>query len=101
MSTITFDTMQFVETLKEAGFDERQAKGLTKAIKSVASDEHLATKDEARTDLSILRADMELLKRELKADVSSAKLDMVKWMVALILGQTALLITVLPKIMGH
>jgi hypothetical protein len=101
MATVTFDTMAFVEMLTAAGFDERQAKGLSKALKEVSKDDHLTTKEESKTDLAILRADIEITKRELKSDISSASLTMVKWLVALILGQTALMITILPKIMGH
>lgn len=101
MAVVTFDTMAFIETLTAAGFDEKQAKGLTKALKEVAKDDHLTTKEEAKTDLTILRADLEITKRELKADISNYSLTMIKWLVALILGQTALMITLLPKLLGQ
>ncbi len=32
-------------------------------------------------------------------DIASSKLDMIKWTIAIVLGQTALLVTLLPKIM--
>jgi len=36
MSTITFDTFEFNKTLREAGFDEKQAEALTRAqVKSM------------------------------------------------------------------
>lgn len=79
MSSITFDTMKFVDTLKEAGFDEKQAKALAKA------------QSEANEHSSFVT----------KQDLSEAKLDIVKWMIGLFLGQTALLLTVFPKILGH
>jgi hypothetical protein len=101
MATVTFDTMAFVDMLTLSCFDEKQAKGLANAIKEVAKDEHLTTKEESKADLSIIRSDIELTKRDLKADISASNLTMVKWLIALIIGQTALMITVLPKIIGH
>jgi hypothetical protein len=79
MSTITFDTFEFNKTLREAGFDEKQAEALTKAHRLSIEQSALVTKQ----------------------DLTDAKLDMLKWLIGLILGQTALLLTVLPKMMGH
>lgn len=98
MASITFDSLEFVETLTKAGFNEQQAKGLSKALKEAAKDDHLTTKEESKTDLAILRADIEITKRELKADIQTSNLTMLKWLVALILGQTALIITLIPKL---
>ncbi len=89
MSTITFDTMAFVDTLTSAGVPEAQAKAEAKAVTAAiasAVDVTLATKN----DVS-----------QVRSDIAASKLDMLKWMIGLILGQTALLITILPKIMGH
>lgn len=33
MSTVTFDTLKFVKTLKENGFDEKQAEAIATAYK--------------------------------------------------------------------
>jgi len=87
MSTITFDTMEFVDTLVSAGVPEAQAKAEAKAVNAAiasAVDMTLATK----SDISLVRG-----------DIATAKLDMIKWTIAIILGQTALLVTLLPKIM--
>ena len=51
MSTITFDTLQYVKTLKSAGFDDKQAEALAQAQATAidsASDVRLATKDDIR-----------------------------------------------------
>ena len=79
MSTLTFDTMQFVEMLQDAGFNEKQAKALAKAQVETIKQSEFATKQ----------------------DLAETKLDIIKWLIALVLGQTALLITILPKLMGH
>ncbi len=89
MSTITFDTLKFVDTLKEAGISEAQAKAQAKAIGDAI---------ESATSLSLAtKSDIQ----ELKTDINSVKYDLLKWLIALVLGQIALLVTFLPKIVGH
>lgn len=89
MSTITFDTLKFVDTLKEAGISEAQAKAQAKAIGDAI---------ESATSLSLAtKSDIQ----ELKTDINSVKYDLLKWLIALVLGQTVLLVTFLPKIVGH
>nr|VFK10840.1 MAG: Protein of unknown function (DUF1640) [Candidatus Kentron sp. LPFa]VFK61878.1 MAG: Protein of unknown function (DUF1640) [Candidatus Kentron sp. UNK]VFK70037.1 MAG: Protein of unknown function (DUF1640) [Candidatus Kentron sp. UNK]VFK78796.1 MAG: Protein of unknown function (DUF1640) [Candidatus Kentron sp. SD] len=48
MTTITFDTQQFVDTLKEANFSDEQARALSKAIKRVQQESDLVTKADLR-----------------------------------------------------
>lgn len=43
MSTVTFDTLEFVETLKQAGIPENQARAQSEALKKVLNSE-VATK---------------------------------------------------------
>ena len=89
MSTITFDTLKFVDTLKEAGISEAQAKAQAKAIGDAI---------ESATSLSLAtKSDIQ----ELKTDINSVKYDLLKWLIGLFLAQTALIITILPKIVGH
>jgi DNA-binding helix-hairpin-helix protein with protein kinase domain len=95
-STITFDMMQFIDTLTSAGVPEAQAKAEAKAVSqaiSSAVDITLATKK----DIELIRKDIE----QLRVEIAHTKLDAIKWLVALVLGQTALLMTVLPKLMAH
>jgi len=69
MSTITFDTLKYVEKLKAGGVPEAQAKAEAEALVtafSEAMDSQLATK-----------SDINRLEREL---------IVVKWMVGLVLG---------------
>nr|VFJ70459.1 MAG: hypothetical protein BECKFW1821C_GA0114237_102314 [Candidatus Kentron sp. FW] len=48
MTTITFDTQQFVDTLREANFSDEQARALSNAIKRVQRESDLATKADLR-----------------------------------------------------
>ena len=62
MSTITFDTHKFVRKLQEAGFDEKQAEGLTEAMRAAIDESELVTKRDLQIELTPLKADLNLLK---------------------------------------
>ena len=86
MSAVMFDTLEFVNSLQESGFNEEQAKGMAGAIKKVrqAQLETLATK-----------GDLLELKGELKADIAEIKWEirLNRWMLVLIIA-----VTVLPSL---
>ncbi|MDO9144590.1 coiled-coil domain-containing protein [Rhodoferax sp.] len=44
MTWITFDTHKFVRKLQEAGFEEKQAEGLTEAMRAAIDESELVTK---------------------------------------------------------
>lgn len=56
MLAVTFDTLEFVESLKESGFNEEQAKGMSSAIKKVqqANLGELVTKRDLREEVKDL-----------------------------------------------
>ena len=81
MSTITFDTQELVRELRTSGLPQEQAEAVVRTI--VKSHSDLASKSDIDTRMA------------------EVKLDLIKWIVGLILGQTALLLTVLPKLLGH
>jgi len=39
MSHVTFNTLKFVETLKESGIEEKQAKGIATAYQNASDDQ--------------------------------------------------------------
>jgi len=59
----TFDTLEISKRLKSAGFADAQAEALTVVLRETrdADLSRLATKD----DLALLRADIEILRRDL------------------------------------
>lgn len=65
MSTITFDTFEFNNTLRDGGFDEKQAAALTKAQSKAASQIHDAGEYATKKDIMDVRKDMAELKSEL------------------------------------
>jgi FAD synthase len=69
MSAITFDSLEFVETLTKAGVPEAQAKAEAKAIgnafKQITDSKELATKQDISISESKIRQEMAELKSEL------------------------------------
>ncbi len=76
MATITFVTHKFVRKLQEAGFDEKQAEGLTEALRAAIDDSELVT-----------RRDLREFELRLDPRFESIKADMllVKWMMGALL----------------
>lgn len=72
MSAITFDTHKFVRKLQEAGFDEKQAEGLTEAMRAVIDESELVTKKDLQIELAPIKADLNLLKWMMGALVAIA-----------------------------
>lgn len=72
MSTITFDTHRFVRRLKEAGFDEKQAEGLTEAMQAAIEESELLTKKDLQIELSPIKNDLSLIKWMLGALIALA-----------------------------
>ena len=62
MATITFDTHKFVLKLQEAGFDQKQAEGLTAAMQAAIEESELVTKRDLQIELAPVKADLNLLK---------------------------------------
>lgn len=87
MSAITFDTLKFVERLKAAGVPESQAKAEAEAFAEVLNTADVAT-----------RRDLKELEVTLLAKLAEQKVDLLKWIIGLILGQTVLILTLLPKL---
>lgn len=102
MTTMTFDRLAYVDRLRAAGFNEPQARamadGLDQALREeVATKSDVATlrneidllRVEVKSDLGLLRSELSGLKGELLAAMKSDKVDLLKWVVMLIIGQTA------------
>jgi phage protein D len=79
MSTITFDTLKFVERLEKAGMPREQASALAEAQKEAfaeALDSTLASK----ADVLSLKVDVALL---------DAKMDKLSWMMGILIALAA------------
>lgn len=70
MASITFDTHEFIKTLEEAGFDEKQAEAVARAFKTAQHEAEVATK-----------SDIERLELKLEGEMK-----LVKWMLAVVIA---------------
>ncbi len=84
MTVITFDTLTYSKTLQAAGMPQEQAEALAKAQKA-ALDEMILAKDLA-TQADILR---------LENKMETNKHEILKWMIATMVAQTALIVAVI------
>lgn len=78
MSSVTFDTLRFVERLRESGLPELQAKAIADAFKEATSDE------------LVTRSYLDAKLAELRGDFRAGLLDLVKWFAGLLIAQAAL-----------
>ncbi|MDO9140370.1 MAG: DUF1640 domain-containing protein [Methylobacter sp.] len=107
MTTVTFDTHDFVKRLKGVGFSEEQAKVLTDLQKTIVSNileqarhdyklDDLATK----RDLKELELKIELVKSELKREIAETKADLIRWVVGVGLLHITIIAGLLFRLTG-
>jgi hypothetical protein len=116
MATMTFDKLAYVDRLKAAGIAEPQARAMADGLDQALREE-VATKSdiaELRNEIGLLRTElrgefnaglvglrgeMGTLRGELLAAMKADKIDLLKWVVMLIVGQTAVFTALRP--LGH
>jgi hypothetical protein len=85
MTTITFDTHQFISTLIEAGFEAKQAEAVSAAFKAAQSDADIASVRDLR--------EMELrLESKIDKVTADLKVDLIKWMAGSLIAQAAVIV---------
>ena len=95
MTTMTFDRLAYIDRLKAAGFADPQARAMADGLDQALREE-VATK----SDITALRSEFDLLRVEVKSELAGLKgellaamkadkIDLLKWVVMLIVGQTA------------
>ena len=112
MTTMTFDRLAYIDRLKAAGFAEPQARAMADGLDQALREE-VATKSDIAAlgnDIGVLRNEIGLNRIEFKSDLSGIrgellaemktdKIDFLKWVVMLIVGQTAVFTAL--KLLGH
>lgn len=98
MTTITFDTLKFVRTLKDSGIPESQAEAITEAVRVAHQDIEPVIRPDLR-ELE-LRLDARIRETELRleAKLSETKADLTRWVIGAGLLQTTVIIGVLMKV---
>jgi len=109
MTTITFDTHEFIKELKNAGFSEQQAEVITKLQKTAIS----TTLEQAKHDYQLddlatkrdlkeleLKVDAGIRELELKVakDIAESKAELVRWVVGVGVLQMTLIVGLMLKL---
>lgn len=106
MTTITFDTLKFVRTLKEAGVPERQAEAISEAVRSAQIEsEPIIRPDLCELELRLdarsireLELKMEARFADTHARIAEARADLTRWVIGAGLLQTTVIVGVLMKV---
>lgn len=100
MTTITFDTHEFVKKLKDVGFSEQQAEVITDLQKTTVSN----TLEQARHDYQLddlaTKRDLREMELRLELKIAETKADLVRWVVGVGLLQITIIAGLLLKIAG-
>nr|VFJ87781.1 MAG: hypothetical protein BECKH772A_GA0070896_1000514 [Candidatus Kentron sp. H]VFJ89509.1 MAG: hypothetical protein BECKH772B_GA0070898_1000514 [Candidatus Kentron sp. H]VFJ96183.1 MAG: hypothetical protein BECKH772C_GA0070978_1000514 [Candidatus Kentron sp. H] len=78
MTAINFDTLKFTRQLTDAGMPQSQAEATAEALKEAVGESELVT----------------------RTDIHELKIDLIKWMVGLLIAQTALLVALFDMLNG-
>ena len=91
---MTFDKLAYIHRLKAAGFAELQARAMADGL-----DQALREEVAIKSDVPVFKSDFDETKRELLAAMKANKIDFIKWLAMLIVGQSAFLTAL--KLLGH
>jgi len=91
MTAIAFDTLKFVQTLRESGVDNNQAEAIAAAVREAHNSAELATK----RGIELVKRGIEMAKLALEKKIAETKADLIRWVVGAGFVQTALIATLL------
>jgi hypothetical protein len=116
MSSITFDTHDFVRKLKGVGFSEEQAEVITDLQKTTSANtleqakhdyelDNIATKRDLKESELQLESKIKELDTTLQLKIEQTKSELQRWMVTVVLGtailQTAIIAALILKLTAH
>lgn len=116
MSSITFDTHDFVRKLKGVGFSEEQAEVITDLQKTTSANtleqakhdyelDNIATKRDLKESELQLESKIRELDTTLQLKIEQSKSELQRWMVTVVLGtailQTAIITALILKLTAH
>lgn len=105
MTTLVFDTHDFVRRLHEVGFSEEQAEMVTKlqqeAVNASLEQMHnaeVATRQDLRETELALKYDLREVELKLELKISETKAELVRWVIGVGLLQTTIITALLLKV---
>ena len=113
MSAVAFDTLKLARTLRDtAKMSQEQAEGIADALAEAMSGAELATKADiaaVKADIAAVKADLVAVEMGLRAELShvatkaalaDTKTEILRWMFAAVVAQTALIVGLI-RMLGH
>jgi hypothetical protein len=82
MAALTFDKLAYVDRLKAAGMDDREARALADGL------------DQALREEVATRTDLTAVKNELHVELQAMKHDILRWMVGVAFAQVGLTVAI-------
>jgi hypothetical protein len=105
MSTITFDTHEFIKELKNVGFSEEQAEAITRLQKTTINSTLEQAKHDYQLDDLATKRDLKELEFHLESHIKDTELkivetkaELIRWVVGVGVLQTALIAALLIKL---
>ena len=98
MTTITFDTHEFIKELKSAGFSEQQAEAITKLQKTAISTTLEQVKHDYQLDDLATKRDLKELELKVAKDIAESKAELVRWVVGVGVLQMTLIVGLMLKL---
>lgn len=101
MTTISFDTLQFVQRLRKAGINEDEAEAIAEAVRDVQDSADVATKYDlalVQQDIAALRKDVAVIEAKLEVKIAETKGELIRWVVGVGMLQTAMIAGLLMKL---
>lgn len=86
MASLIFDTHKFIRRLKDSGIEEKQAEAIVEAFQEAQGEMQPVTRDHFDS--------------KLKAEIETAKSDIIKWVAGLLIAQAALVAALLKLFTG-
>lgn len=100
MTTITFDTHEFIKELKGAGFSEEQAEIITKLQKLAVASTLDQAKHDFELDNLVTNQSLDLRIKDVELKIVETKSELIRWVVSVGLLQTALIAGLLLKLIS-
>lgn len=93
MTSTTFDSLGYFEKLKEAGVPDEQAKVQAVTFREFTAIQEENARKELATKMDVMQTEMRLAEK-----MENSKHEILKWMMGMLVAQTALIVAVLAFI---
>ena len=98
MTTLTFDTHDFVKKLKNVGFSEEQAELITDLQKTTMFNTLEQAKHDYELDDLTTKRDLKELELKLELKIAETKAELIRWVVGVGLLQTTIIAGLIFKL---